>query len=74
MPLEPLEIKSRIMRNGDTINGLADKWGFWPADLSKVINRRRGFVLLPIRKKLAQYLKVPVSEVGCEPTVRKRAA
>ncbi len=74
MPLESLEIKAQIMRRGDTINGLADKWGFWPADLSKVINRRRGFVLLPIRKKLAKYLGVPVSEVGCEATPRKKAA
>lgn len=66
MPLSPLEIKIQIMRRGDTIAGLARKWGCWDNDIHRVIQRTPGRALPDVRKKLAKYLNVPISEIGRE--------
>ncbi len=64
MPLTPLDIKIQIMRRGDTIAGLARKWGCWDNDIHRVIQRTPGRALPAVRKKLAKYLGVPISEIG----------
>lgn len=66
MPLMPLEIKIEILRRGDTIAGLARKWGCWDNDIHRVIQRTPGRALPEVRKKLAKYLRVPISEIGRE--------
>ncbi len=67
MPLSSTEIKIEILRRGDTLAGLALKWGFSRSKLSRVVNRSGQFVYPSIRKRLARYLKVPVSDIGREP-------
>lgn len=66
MPPTPLEIKIEIMRRGDTIAGLARKWGCWDNDIHRVIQRTPGRALPEVRKRLARYLGVPVAEIGRE--------
>lgn len=70
--MTPLEIKIRIMKNGDTIAGLARKWGCWDNDIHRVIQRTPGRALPAVRKKLAEYLGVPVSKVGRDGVVRAK--
>lgn len=72
MPLSPIDIKIRIMQRGDTIKGLADRWHTTPEILGRVIWRRWSFVYPAIRRKLATYLGVKVSEVGQDPKRSKR--
>lgn len=67
MPLSPVQIKVELLNRGDTIAKLARRWGTSPWVVSRVIHRRGQFVYPEVRKKLARYLKVPVSEVGREP-------
>ena len=68
MPLSPLEIKVKILRNGNTIAGLAREWGTTPEVISRVIYRR-GYAVYPeVRQKLADYLGVSVKKVGREPS------
>ncbi len=67
MPLSPGEIKQQIWGRGHTVAVLASKWGVSKSKVSRVINRSGQFVYPHIRKKLARYLKVPISEVGREP-------
>jgi lambda repressor-like predicted transcriptional regulator len=67
IPLTPLEIKIEIMQRGDSIAGLARKWGTWREVLSSVINRSPGVVQPELRQKLADYLGVEVWRVGSEP-------
>lgn len=73
MPLSPLEIKIRILKKGDTIAGLARLWATTPEVVSRVIHRRDYFVYPEIREKLADYLGVPVSKVGREPSVNPKS-
>lgn len=68
MPLTALEIKIEILRRGDTIAGLARKWGCWDNDIHRVIQRTPGRALPKVRKKLARYLGVPINEIGREAT------
>lgn len=68
MPLSPLEIKMEMLRRGDTVAGLARKWGTTSEVVSRVVHRREPFVYPEIRQKLARYMRVSVSEVGREPT------
>ena len=75
MPFKPIDIKIQIMRRGDTIAGLARKWGCWDNDIHRVIQRTPGRALPKVRKKLANYLGVSISEIGREATRRlKRKA
>jgi lambda repressor-like predicted transcriptional regulator len=67
MPLSPVEIKVEILKRGDTLAGLAKRWGTSRSKLSRVVNRSGQFVYPHIRRKLARYLKVSISEVGREP-------
>ena len=67
MPLSAVQIKTEMLVRGDTIAGLARRWGTTGTILSRVIHRYGQFVYPEVRKKLARYLKVPVSEVGREP-------
>lgn len=68
MPLKPLEIKVRILKNGDSIAGLARLWGCSREVLSRVIHRYDGTYYPDVRAKLATYLNVPTASVGREPT------
>lgn len=79
MTLSPLEIKVRILKNGDTLAGLARKWKEENPSLhvneqvlSRVIHRRALYVYPEVRQLLADYLGVDVSCVGNEPSPRKR--
>jgi DNA-binding MurR/RpiR family transcriptional regulator len=67
MPLSATDIKVRILLNGDTIAGLARKWGTHQEAVSRVIHRRGYFVYPELREKLAKYLGVKVADVGREP-------
>jgi lambda repressor-like predicted transcriptional regulator len=68
MTLSPTEIKVKLLKNGDTIAGLAREWGTTPEVVSRVIYRR-GYAVYPeVRQKLADYLGVSVSKVGREPS------
>lgn len=67
MPLSAVQIKTEMLNRGDTVAGLARRWGTSAGKVSRVIHRHVGFVYPEIRKKLARYLRVPVSEVGREP-------
>jgi transposase-like protein len=67
MPLSAVEIKKQILDRGDTVADLARRWGTSRTIVSRVIHRNSESVYPEIRKKLARYLKVPVSEVGREP-------
>ena len=67
MPLSSIEIKVEILKRGDTLAGLAKRWGASRWVLSRVVNRSGQFVYPSVRRKLARYLKVPVSDVGREP-------
>ena len=72
MPLQPVEIKIEILRRGDTIAGLARSWGATPVVLSRVINRREPYLYLEVQEKLAEYMHVPVSDVGREPSPKRK--
>jgi len=74
MPLEPVDIKIEILRRGDTIAGLARKWGTTSEVLSRVIHRRAPYLYPEEQKKLARYLRVPVADVGRAPSPRRQAA
>lgn len=63
MALTALEIKLKIMANGDTVAGLARRWDVWPAYVTYVINGTPGRDLNDVRKKLARYLGVSVDEI-----------
>lgn len=67
MPLSAVDIKKEMLERGDAITDLARRWGTTATKISRVIHRHEGFVYPEIRKKLARYLKVSVSEVGREP-------
>jgi hypothetical protein len=68
MQLSATEIKVRMLKNGDTIAGLARQWGTTPEVVSRVIYRR-GYAVYPeVRQKLADYMGVPVKKVGREPS------
>ncbi len=58
------EIKARIIQRGDSIRGLAERWGEQAENITRVINRTKPHVQRGIRKKLARYLGVPMSAVG----------
>jgi len=73
MPLSPVQIKTEMLNRGDTIAGLARRWKTSPTKVSRVVHRHDGFVYPEIRKKLARYLRVPVSEVGREPVPKTEA-
>ncbi len=66
MKLSSTEIKIRLLRRGVTAASLADDWDIPPENLSRVINRTHGFVFPEIKKRLAGFLRVPVSAVGRE--------
>lgn len=63
MQLTPIEIKIEIMKRGDTVAGLARKWGVWPGYVTYVINGTPGRDLPEVRKKLARYLSVPIDRI-----------
>jgi hypothetical protein len=78
MALSATEIKIKILRNGDTLAGLARKWqeenpGLVITEqvLSRVIHRRAPYVYPEVRQLLARYLGKSVSQVGREPQPRK---
>lgn len=79
MALSPTEIKIKLMKNGDTLAGLARKWKEENPDLhvneqvlSRVIHRRAPYVYPEVKQLLANYLGVKVSRVGNEPSPRKK--
>ncbi len=72
MPLTPIDIKTEILKRGDTQAGLARKWGVRIEDIARVIHRDSRYTYPIVRKKLAQYMGVPVSEVGREPIPARR--
>jgi hypothetical protein len=76
MPLSGIDIKIEILKRGDTISGLARRWDTTPEILGRVIWRRWSFVYPDIRRKLARYLGVKISEVGQDPKrkPKKKAA
>jgi hypothetical protein len=74
MPLQPVEIKIKILRKGDTLAGLARRWKEENPDLhvneqvlSRVIHRRGPYVYPEVRQLLADYLGVRVSQIGRAP-------
>lgn len=67
MPLTATEIKIELLRRGVSIQELARRWHVYADNISRVIHRRKGFSQQEIRKKLANFLGVPLSEVGREP-------
>jgi len=66
MQLSPVEIKIRILKNGDSIAGLARQWGTSREILSRVVHRSPGTAYPELRKRLADYLNVPITKVGRE--------
>lgn len=68
MKLTSTEIKIELLKRGITSSDLARKWEIPKENLSRVINRTPGFVFPEIRKRLARFLKVPVSAIGREDT------
>lgn len=68
MQLSPTEIKVRLLKNGDTIAGLAREWRVTPEVVSRVIHRRGYHVYPEVRQRLADYLGVSVKKVGREPS------
>jgi transcriptional regulator with XRE-family HTH domain len=68
-----LKIKKKLLEKGDTIQGLADRFGCGRDLLSKVIHGARGNPEL--RKKLADYCGTTVEALfGTAPGQGKRAA
>lgn len=75
MPLSTLEIKIRLLRRGVTAADLARSWRVPEENLSRVINRTSGFVFPEIKRQLAEFLGVPVADVGRDATrARKKYA
>ena len=74
MALTPIEIKTELMKRGVSMTELAKRWGTTREIVSRVIHRYGGYAYPDIRRRLARYLAVPVSEVGREDTRRKRRA
>lgn len=75
VPLTATDIKVVILRNGDTLAGLARAWRDEDPSLqvdeqvlSRVIHRRAPYVYQEVRERLAKYLGVDVSQVGREPS------
>lgn len=66
MPLSPVDIKKTLLERGDSVAALARRFGTEREKLSRVIHRQGQFVYPQIRRKLARYLRVPISEVGQE--------
>jgi lambda repressor-like predicted transcriptional regulator len=73
MKLDATEIKIRLMRKGVTISELAAEWEVDRENLSRVINRTKGFVFPEIRKKLADFIGVPESAIGRHPESERHA-
>ena len=66
-----LDIKYEIAKRGDTIKGLAARWGCSRKELSFCINRNRRYPTL--RKRLARYLGRSVEEVFDDQSVSRAA-
>jgi lambda repressor-like predicted transcriptional regulator len=64
MHLSSTEIKVKLLRRGVTAAELARQWGVPKENLSRVIHRTPGFVFPDIRRRLAEFLGVPVESVG----------
>jgi len=59
------------MKKGVSVTELAKRWGTTREIVSRVIHRYGGYAYPEIRRKLARYLGVPVSEIGRDDTRRK---
>jgi len=64
MKLSSIEIRVRLLRKGITAADLAREWDVPQENISRVIHRTPGFVFPEIKKKLADFLRVPVSAIG----------
>ncbi len=62
-----------IEDRGFTQARLAREWNVPAWNLRAVIHRHPEVVYQPIREKLAEFLGVPVSDVGREPAPKKQA-
>jgi hypothetical protein len=78
MALSATDIKVKILRNGDTLAGLARKWQdenpgvvITEQVLSRVIHRRAPYVYPEVKQLLANYLQKPVRQIGREPQPKK---
>lgn len=78
MPLSATDIKIKILRNGDTLAGLARKWqeehpGLVVTEqvLSRVIHCRPPYVYPEVKQLLADYLRKPVAQIGRQPQPRR---
>lgn len=71
-----LKIKIKMLHEGDTFEGLANKWGFSRALLTKVAHGERGSGDRAKRaqKKLARYMGSTVADLFGEGSSQQRAA
>lgn len=82
MPLSPREIKIRLLEQGLSAAEIARRLSkklnrpVPRENVSRVINCTPGFSFPEIRRELARIIRVPVAEIGREPSPaqKKRAA
>jgi hypothetical protein len=68
-PVDPLDVKVFILRKGDSIARLAQRWHTTSAVLSRIIHRRGEYVYERERKLLARYLGIDIDRVGRLPNL-----
>jgi hypothetical protein len=74
MALSANEIKMRMLAKETTFSELARRWNTTPQILYRVVYRRGQFVYPDVRKRLARFLGVPISEIGREPQKQVKKA
>lgn len=76
MALSAIQIKMELLRRGHSVAALARKWNTTREIVSRVIHRDGKYVYPDIRRKLASYLGVKISEIGQDPKrkPKKKAA
>jgi len=72
MTAATVKIKTKLFQNGESIQGLADRWGYSRALVTKVIHGERSNA--DVRKRLARYMGSTVRVLFGEPETQRRAA
>lgn len=73
MTAATVKIKTKLFQNGESIQGLADRWGYSRHLVTKVIHGERKN--LDVRRRLARYMGTTVAALfGEQPKPERKAA
>lgn len=72
MTAATVKIKTKLFQNGESIQGLADRWGYSRHLVTKVIHGERSNAA--VRRRLARYMGSTVQALFREPERQRKAA